>query len=113
MQPAKLIRECVGDLIQIYRKTYNRDPSDSEIKTHMKHMGRPTVASWPKPDEHFKVDELSRKGVTLVESTNMSKYNWVVVEVVGTPTISSIEMTIDTTNIMVGDPSDWLVLTRD
>lgn len=76
----------------------------------MEHRGRPDVFSWLKPNEHSKVDELSLKGVTLVELAYVSKYRWVAAEMVGILSILSIETAIHTANIVVEDPSYWLVL---
>lgn len=48
-----------------------------------------------------------------MESTNIIKYNWVAFEVARNTSILSIKMLIDTNNIVVNDPSDWLVLPMD
>lgn len=78
MMVAKLRREHVEDFIQVYRRTYNQNSSDVDIKAHMEHMGRSDVVFWLKFAEHFKVNKMSRKRVKLVESTDVIKYNWMV-----------------------------------
>lgn len=61
----------------------------------MEHKGITNVVSWVNPGEHFKVDELSQQGMTLVELTDISKYGWPIAEVVGTLSILNIELAID------------------
>lgn len=75
MMAAKLSREHVGDFIQVYRRTYNQNSSDVDIKAHMEHMGRSNVVFWLKLAEHFKVRKMSCKRVKLVESADAIKYN--------------------------------------
>lgn len=87
------------------RRTYNRKASDVEIKTHMEHKGRTNVVFFLKPDKHFRIDELFLRGVTLVESDDARKCDWVAVEVVGTPSIINNKADIDGPIIMVSDSS--------
>lgn len=72
----------------------------------MEYWGRLDVIYWIKPGEHFKVDDFSYKEVTLVEMTDASKYGWVTREMVGTPSILNIELTVD----VAEDLLDWSVL---
>lgn len=73
-------------------------------------MSRLDVISWNKSDIHFKVDELSWRGVSLVELVDAVKYTWVDVKVVGTPFVMNIKATIGINDITVGEPLYWLVL---
>lgn len=70
-----LRRERVRDFIQLYRKTYNQDPMDADIKAHMEHRGRPYVVFSLRSAEHFKVDDFLVKKVTSVDSFDITKYN--------------------------------------
>lgn len=61
-------------------------------------------------EKHFKVDEMSYRGMTLVESPDEIKYDYMAGEVEGTSSIISTETTIDVADITVGDPLRWSVL---
>lgn len=52
---------------------FTSEPSNVEIKTHLEYRGRLDVVSWEKLDKYFKVNELSRSSVMLVESSDASK----------------------------------------
>lgn len=39
IQTAKLKRECLDDSVQVYRRTYNNEPSEVEIRIHLEHWG--------------------------------------------------------------------------
>lgn len=49
--------------------------------------GQSDVVSWVILGDHYKADVLTHKGFWLVELGNASKYHWVAVEVVETPSI--------------------------
>lgn len=57
--------------------------------------------SWTTPIEHSKTDRLAKRGVTLVESADVAKYDWVDVEVVGTMSVMNTKAIIEATGIMV------------
>lgn len=56
---------------------------------------------------HFKDDEISLKGATLVELADAIKYSWVDAEMVGTPSILNTTMAIDMDDIVVIDPLNF------
>lgn len=67
------MKECVDDFAQVYQRAHNREPIDVEIMTHMEYWGRSGVVSWVKPEEHFKVDELFRRGMTFGGSSQFKQ----------------------------------------
>ena len=88
-------------------------PSDDEITSHLGYQGKSNVVSWIKPDNHFKDDDLARKGIQLVELNSANKYYLVVVEVIGTPSTLNIVVAITNDDIMVHNPSNWSVFLVD
>lgn len=83
----------------------NLEPNSIDIKDHMMYKTWPNRVLRLKSFEHFKVDTLSLKGAMLVQSTNVSTYNWVDIEVVGTPLCLSTQVVVDATNTVVDCPS--------
>lgn len=59
---------------------------------------------------YFKANELSWRGVMLVKPVDASKYELVVVEVVGTPYIMNTWATTNLAEITIGDSLDCSVL---
>lgn len=49
----------------------------------------------------------------MVESTDVMRYGWVDVEVVGTPSIINVEAAIEVVGIVINDPQDWSILLVD
>lgn len=83
----------------------------------MKCGARPDAVYSLKPLEHFKVDAISLKGATLVDSAYLYiyiyKYIWVDAMIVGTPLCFKYQATIDASNIVVDYPSNWSILLVD
>lgn len=104
------MREHADNSGKLFMRTNNHEPNDVEVYAHLDLRGRSDVFSWIMPNEHSKIDHLARKGVTLMELLDALKYGWVEVEVIGIMSTLNIKEAIEVTNIMVGDPQDWLVL---
>lgn len=110
---AKKRRECSNDFVQLHQKLYEREPSDVDIMVHLKYQGRLDVVSSIKPNEHSKVDELTKQGVKLVELASTIKYYWANAEVVETLYVLKDEVDITFPDIMVGNASNFLVILVD
>lgn len=94
-------------------KTYNQDPSDADIKDHMKCKGQLEGVSWLKPSEHFKVDELSLKKDMFIELDDVIRCYRVDAKIVGTPSILSTGASIDAANIVVDYFLYWSIILMD
>lgn len=69
--------------------------------------------SWIIPNDHYKDDVLACKGIQLLDMDNSNRYHRVAIEVVGTSFLLNTDEAIEKDNIIVGDPSDWLILPVD
>ena len=107
------MREHADNFVWFYRGRNGYGHSDVEIASHLEYMGMSNVVPWIRPDDHFKVDELTHKGNRLIEPYNANRYHWVSTEVVGTPSIMDTVATITNVSFLVDNPSDWLVLLLD
>lgn len=76
----------------------------------MEYRGKSKDVSWIRLDDHFNADELDQKGIRLVESDNANKYHWMAIEVIRTHSTLKTIVVITNVDIMVDNPSDWLVL---
>lgn len=47
-----------------------REPNDNEIIRHLECRGKYNNVSWISHDDHFKADELSQRGLRLIETNN-------------------------------------------
>ncbi|KAL5075450.1 hypothetical protein RYX36_014434 [Vicia faba] len=77
IQAIRRMREHADKFIQLFVMTNNRELSDAEVKAYWDLQSMSDVVSWITLDDHFKVDHLARRGVTLVKSTDVVKYGWV------------------------------------
>lgn len=75
MQATSLRKEHARYHVKAYRKAYKRYPNNTYIKDNFEHGARPYGVCWLKPYEPYKVNELSLRGVVLVESADARKYN--------------------------------------
>lgn len=60
-------REHVGKFVWLYRGRNGHEPNDARIKIHLEYWGMSNVVSWMDPGNHFKANELDRKGIRSVE----------------------------------------------
>lgn len=86
-----------------------RETNVVEIVSHLEYWGKSNNVSLIRPDDHFKVDELARKGISLFKLDNDDKYCWVAIQVIWTPSTLNIVTTITNVDIMVENSSDWSV----
>lgn len=49
--------------IWIYRRTSGREPNVAKIAHHLECRGESNIVLWISPDDHYKADELVRKGL--------------------------------------------------
>lgn len=103
-------REDVDNFIKFYRRRNGYKPSDVEIINYLDYQGMSHVVSWISIDSHFKGDELAQRGIWLFEPDNDYRYHWVVGEVVETPSTLNIVEAIAIIDIIVDNPSNWLIL---
>lgn len=70
MQAAWQRREYASNFIRVYMGINGKDPRDTEVVRHLECQRYSNVVSWIIPDDHFKDDELTRKGIRLVDQDN-------------------------------------------
>lgn len=103
-------REHTGIFLKAYMGAIGYKPSYIEITCHLECMEQSNIVSWITASDHYKADELARRGLQLVKSTNTNRYHWLAVKAVGTPSILNTAEFIVNIDIMVGNPSNWSIL---
>lgn len=111
MEFTTLTKEEHHTFIRTYHfKTFDYDPSDVEIKDHLKLRNLFSSVHWLRPSNIFQDDEVPQTGTSLMELVDASKYSWVDSKIQGTLSILNSHAIVREANIEVVRSSNWWVL---